>query len=183
MLFESPRTIDPKFFEILEKNFNILSNIEFTDFDHDFLILKKWFEENKKDHYDSNDRFIVSHFDVDYYVSDYGVNLNNFLDMWEDFNIPYFTLIFLTNHIGIKEEISKKVNMNGEDCPFIFETIIDRQNYPVDKYINRDFDISEIQCHGAYLAAGTQRSHRRALYTYIKDLYQTKIAISINKDE
>lgn len=183
MLFKDPRTIDSKLLELLEKKFNVLSNIEFTDFDKDFLLLEKWFEKNKKDYYEPNDRFIVSHFDIDYYVSDYGVNLNNFLDMWEYYNIPFFTLFFYTNHVGISREINKRIEIESNDRPFIFETLIHAKTYSETGYINRNFSTDEIQCHAAYLAAGIQRSHRRAFYTYIKHLYPEKIAVSINKDE
>lgn len=177
-------TVDSKILNFLKQKYNIISIIEFTDFDCDYDILEQWLEYNSKLTFRHNDRFVITHFDTDYYIENrYGITLNNFFRLWKKYNIPMYTMFFYTNHQGISAEIDNILKYNDiNDRPTVFETIINRLNYPIDGHKENDTNVNSINYHGLFLAAGNQRSHRQALYNKIKHLYPNKIAASIKRN-
>lgn len=185
-------TKDRSFLKFLSNEFNILDTIESGDVFNasgNYSVLENWLEKNKRDSYDPNDRFVVLHFENDYYINmEYGIFVNNFIRLWQHYNIPFYTLIFYTNHIGISKEIFRALEYNDpEDRPFVFETIVNKINHPHTGYIKHDISIEDIDHHLLYLNAGTTektnalRPHRLAFYNEIKDLYPKHLVCSAYK--
>jgi len=167
--------------DLLESKYNIISRIEFLNFDQDYSILKNWLEKNSKDMFDVNDRFLVMHFDTDYYIKDYGLILHNFFNLWKQYDIPLFTMIFCTNHHGITNEIYDICKFDDQK-PFIIETCLNQLLYPSGKIKKTEIDINNIEKHALCLSGGTSRSHRSALFNQLKELQPEKIAYSIKRN-
>lgn len=183
-------TKDRSFLNFLSDEFNLLDTIESGDIKtQNYTVLENWLEKNKKDTYNANDRFIVLHFENDYYINEeYGVFVNNFIRLWKHYSIPFYTLIFYTNHIGISKEIFRALKYHDpEDMPVVFETIVNRINHPHKGYIRHDISIESIDHHLLYLNAGRTemdakfRPHRLAMYNEIKHLYPEQLVCSAFK--
>jgi len=173
--------IDNEYQKLFEKHFNIISIIETQQFDCgkiDFLI--DVLTQTKKDQYDAKDRYIVVQFDTDFYWHGHGINLNNLFAVWTKLDIPFYTMIFYTNHFGIKNEIADLCkNREDKDRPLVIETFIDPNNYDPDGYTEFDTDIDNISRHAICMMAGSARSHRFALHNHLRHRIPDHIVASI----
>jgi hypothetical protein len=176
-------TIDPDMCELICKKFNVLGIITFNFFDYDFNYnrLRSWFSSRKKEKFESNDRFIIVHFDTDYYINNsYGVELNNFFTICEELDIPPSTLFFYTNYFGISNEINEILkDYHESDRPTIFETIVNESNYPPNGYNNLNINYQNIKYHALCMMNGSKRSHRYATYNELKELVPDKIILTL----
>ena len=180
----SPTTPYPAIDQLLTKRFNILDRLEVFNYFQwdDYDGLNQWFVQNTKDTFAHNERFVVCHYDTDYYIGDYGVHLNNFFNMWKQHDFPIFTMIFCTNHHGISKEINKICQYT--DKPKIIESSLNFLQYPdTDQLNNSDIQPERIVKHAVCLSGGTARSHRFALYNQLADLVPDKIGYSIKKNK
>ena len=184
MPIHSPTTPYPAIDALLTKRFRILDRMEVFNYFQwdDYDGLEQWFVDNKKQNFAHNERFVICHYDTDYYINNYGVHLNNFFNMWKQHDFPMFTMIFCTNHHGISKEIMSICQHT--DKPKIIESSLNFLQYPdTDQLSNSDIQENTIQKHALCLSGGTARSHRFALYNQLADLVPDKIGYSIKKNK
>ena len=163
-----PTLLTKKYFDKLNNTFDILDIIKFTEFDTDFSVLENRLTAIKKDHYLPNERIIIEHFDTDFYHHRlvYGLNLYNLIETIRKIDIPFFTIMLITNHFGIKKEIDKILkNHNKEDFITVIETFITNTHYTnsIDEF---DIAVDKISF-SAMAMLGASRSHRVALYHFL----------------
>lgn len=170
-----------KYFEKLNNTFNILDIIEFKEFDTDFSVLENRLTAIKKDQYLPNERIIIEHFDTDFYHHRlvYGLNLYNLIETIRKIDIPFFTIIIVTNHFGIKKEIDKILGHDEEGSIKVIETFILRPGYNTDLVSVIDTNIDKITF-SALSMLGAPRSHRFALYNFLESNHLLdKVQVSI----
>lgn len=172
-----------KYFDKLSSHFNILDVINFQDFDYDFNLLKDRLSKLNQESFDTKDKIIVTHFDSDYYDSDFfkfGLNLYNFFSVIDEMYIPHFAFIICTNHFGISKEIEEiNKNHDPDDKPIIIETFLTSSHYCSEVVKDIPVNIESIQ-RPALSMMGARRSQRFALYNFIKQRgLIDKIEISI----
>lgn len=170
---------DPGYLSVLQSQFNILDVIEFKSFDIDFTGMPARLGANIKPVYHARDRFIIVHFDTDFYWHGHGINLNNMMAVWHDLGIPFFTMILYTNHIGIQQEIDRICqDQHEKDRPMVIETFLNPGNYPAD-LADEDIDFNSIDTHALCLMAGSQRSHRFGVYNHLRDIGPERLAMTL----
>lgn len=167
-------------FELLNSRYNIIDAINFKHIDHDWNLLRQWFAKHYREKFDSNDRFIIEHQDTDIYLDlmPVGVNLRNFFLIADEYDFPFYTFIFWTNHFGIQNEIDilcQRRHVN--DRPSVIESFC-CVKHVFDVIHDRDIDIDSIEYHGLSMM-GNHRSHRFALYHALRDISTDKLAMSI----
>ena len=163
---------DPDFLSAIKEKYHVIDMFEIFEYEKDFTALEKHLLSIKKETFGPNDRIIVVHFDTDYYIhNQYGINLLNFFNVWREVDIPLYTMLFYTHHIGIKSEIDIICQTHHiNDQPTVIETFINPQNYQDSTYTNEpDINYEEIEYHGLSMM-GAPRSHRYALYHHLKHL-------------
>jgi len=166
--------ISSAFIEALSTKFNILDVLDVTEFDSNFNILVNRLLKTKKEHFAPKDRYLIGHVDTDYYLPDcpYGLSTFNLVRTFLHNDIPLNTLIFLTNHPGIKKEfellIPKKMHKHN------FPTIIDNC-ITVPKTVRlglnqeeTNFNDLDIVKHGVSMI-GEPRIHRNMLYNQLNE--------------
>lgn len=104
----------PEVYEILNSKYTIVGEIDLVKVGLDPLVLEKEFYKLKKEFYTSNERIVILHDDTDYYgnMQSEGNIIYNTICAIKNAGIPPETIIIITNHIGIKDEvdtISKKI--------------------------------------------------------------------------
>jgi hypothetical protein len=166
----------------LKSHFNIIGTINFTEFDHDWNQLEHFFKQTRKETFDPLDRYIIQHQDTDIYISEcsVGINLRNFFQMVKSIDIPVYTLIIWTNHIGLQQEIDILCkNQPLCDRPTLIESFCTTVHVGTeDYYDNWDINADQIEIH-ALSMMGANRSHRFALYNSLKHIDKNKLALSI----
>lgn len=163
------RLLTKKYVDKLNSKFNILDIIDFKDFDTDFDVLKNRLTAIKKEKYQTNEKIVFEHFDTDFYHKrlTYGLNLYNLIETIKKIDIPFFTIILVTNHFGIKNEIDKILKEHNEkDFITVIETFV-TDTYYNSSIENFSVNVNEI-CFSALSMLGAPRSHRFALYHYLK---------------
>jgi hypothetical protein len=164
---------------LLYSKYNILGHLSFLDINDDFSILEKALMSVKKDIFEPNDRFILEHFDTDFYLEEYpyGFNIKNTFTAFNNSDTPLFTLLLITNHFGIGKEISA-LSLDACDYPTIIETFITKLHY-TSSYNPLDVCVQEI-VKPAICMLGANRSHRFALFNQFKEKnLLNNIAVSI----
>ena len=178
-----PSWIDPGLEAELTGAFNIIEQFETKQFDcgnMDFLISR--LKATRKETFDTLDRYVIVHFDTDFYWHGHGINLNNLFSVWKSLDLPLYTMIYYTNHHGITEEINKLCcSSHVKDRPMVIETLINLINYQPRFYENFDANIDSIDRHGLCMLAGSQRSHRGATFNHLKHLQPSHLAMTIHK--
>jgi hypothetical protein len=174
--------LDPEYRKLFEKHFDIISIIETKQFDCGKLgFLIDILSQTKKDCYGPKDRYIIVHFDTDFYWHGHGINLNNLFTVWDELDIPFYTMIYYTNHFGIQNEIAGLCkNRDITDRPMVIETVINPINYSSSGYTDLDANIDCVTRHALCMMAGNKRSHRFALYNHLKHHIPNHIVASIN---
>ena len=172
--------VDPEISQVLSEKYNILDCLEFKQFDLNFKWLENWLQANRQDSFGVNDRFVIVHFDCDFYWKGHGINLNNFIEMWKYYDLPLYTILLYTNHIGISREVNDICKQYHEnDRPTVVETVINQLSYLLDRYTDIPLGVDSIDIHSVCLMAGTPRSHRWATFNHLKDLYPEQIAMTL----
>lgn len=169
-------------FDLLNNKYNLIDAIAFKAFDFDWNVLRQFFFATRKSKFDPRDRYIIEHQDTDIYLDHMtvGVNLRNFFHIARDIDIPFYTLIFWTNHFGLKQEIDLLCqNRHVLDRPLVIESFCARKHV-ADVYQDSDISIDSIS-HHALSMMGHNRSHRFALYHALKNIPTDRLAISIRK--
>jgi len=182
-------SVNEEISNLIEENFNVLGSISLFDhiINNDYHEVIDILKNNKKDTFHPNDRFFVFHFDTDYYINNnYGVLLNNFFNILSELDIPLFTIIFYTNHFGIKKEIDYILRHEDKNNrPVVIENFMDKVNVP-DRFAeekNVDIDLNDIECKCLFLAkAKSQRAHRSIFFNQIKEFFPDTIMASIGKN-
>lgn len=165
-----PKLLSKKYIDKLKSKFDILDIIEFKEFDTNFSILRQRLINIKKQEYQVNERIIIEHFDTDVYHKrlNYGLNLYNLLEEIENLDIPFFTIILVTNHFGIKREIDEILKDQNNDSIKVIETFITKTHYDTNAVTEFDVAVDKIKF-SALSMLGAPRSHRFALYNYLKE--------------
>lgn len=170
-------------FDTFAAKYNIMGTIEFKDFDYDLDNARNFFAQTKKQTFLSNDRYLVIHQDTDVYIDEMtvGLNLRNFFLIADEFDIPFYTLIIWTNHFGLRREIDILCKTrHAKDRPMIVESFCARAHV-ADSYTETSLDVDSITIQGLCMMAGSQRSHRYALYNALKHIDQSRLALSIQR--
>lgn len=177
---DDPRWLaDPEYLRVLRSAYNILDIIEFKSFDLDWSWFDRWAHQHNKVAYGTKDRFLVVHFDTDFYWHHHGININNLINRWRDLGMPLHTMLLYTNHLGIGQEIDRIcAAQDPKDRPTVIETFINPGNY-LDHYPDVDLDTDAITHHALCLMAGSPRSHRYGVYNHLGDLAPHKIALTL----
>lgn len=172
--------LDPILENKLRSKYNLLDVINLMEYDHDMSLLSSRLEGQRRDMFDAFDRFVIVHFDVDYYFHGHGFTINNLINLWKSLDIPMYTMVLYTNHIGISKEVQTLCcQQNSLDMPTVIESIVDPVNYNQSQYQDVDFDIDSLQLHCICMMSGTPRSHRKATYHHLQHLVDSKIAMSV----
>jgi hypothetical protein len=164
---------------LLQSKYSILDHVSICAFDHDFPLLERWLGRNKKSIYNANDRIIIEHFDTDYYLSgvNYGLALYNLFTVFKKLDIPFFTMLIVTNHFGIEQEI-KQLALDPYDRPTVIETFVSTLHY-TNNYQDQGIDADSIIRPGLCMM-GTGRVHRHAMYRFIESKLQDHVAVSMH---
>jgi hypothetical protein len=174
--------LDPVLEDRLRSKYNLLDTINLMEYDHDMGQLAARLISQKKSVFLPTDRFVIVHFDVDFYFHGHGITINNLFNLWKQLDLPMYTMIVYTNHLGIDKEISYICkNQDQDDLPTVIESIVDPVNYCRTQYTDLDLNIDDIKLHYVCMMNGTPRSHRKATYHHLKHLIGNNIAMSIKK--
>lgn len=155
--------------DALAAKFNILDKFALPTIDHDFQAVADRLLQTKKEVFAPNDRYLISHFDTDYYLPScpYGLSMFNLVRTFLHNDISLSMLILITNHLGIKKEF--EILIPAEMQQYNFPTIID-DCLTIDKTVRVGLnqqecyiDESAIVKHGVSMF-GVNRIHRNMLY-------------------
>ena len=156
----------------LSAKFNILDSFPLPSVDHDFQLVSNRLLQTKKEVYDSNDRYIISHLDTDYYLPScpYGLNMFNLVRTFLHNDISMSTLILITNHKNIKKEFEILIptEMQEHNFPTIIDdglTICNTVRLGLNQH-ECFFVESSIVKHGVSMF-GVNRIHRNMLYNML----------------
>lgn len=161
------------FISLLEKKFNIVALLDIDLIDHDWDILKDIFEKTKKDVYNKNDRYVIVHTDTDYYLPEcpYGLSIFNLVRTFLHNDVPLNTLLFITDHKGIKKEfeilIPKDMHEHNfptiiDDCLLGFKCVRLGRSVP-----DIEYSATQIVKHGISMI-GVPRIHRNMIFNELK---------------
>ncbi len=181
-LKELDGNIDPKQLDLLKKHFNIIGGMDTLSFDcNNIDVLINLLKTTKKEHYDPTDRYIIVFLDTDFFWHNHSIILNNLLTVWEELDIPFFTLMLYTNHIGIKKQFDEYCqNRPVWDRPTVVESFVNVGTYDPENYQDIDADIESIDMHALCLMGGSSRSHRHATFNTLREFVPNQIAMVIS---
>ena len=172
--------IDPKIHQMLQARYNLLDVIESKQFDQQPQSLVSRLKLTAKPSFDPHDRYVIVLFDTDYFWHGHGICLNNLFAVWRHLDLPFYTLLLYTNHIGIEREVNALCRDRCQpDRPTVIETFINPGNYDPDHYHWQDPALENIEHHVLCLMAGSNRSHRYATYAGLRDIDQERLVMTI----
>lgn len=157
--------LSPKYQKAIYNKYTIIDHIHLLDVDHNFGILETQLAKTKKDYYHPTDRYIIEHFDTDYYLPDfpYGLSLYNLFTVFKRLDIPLFTMLLATNSFGIEQEVVA-LSPDPTDQPTVVCTFVNHAEHYRDVTISAD----EITVPGLCMMAGVRRVHRNAMYRFLE---------------
>ena len=180
--------LSTKLRKLLNNKFNIIEEIDLINTDFDFSILKNILLKTKKDHYTNIDKYIIIHYDTDYYLPHcpYGLTIFNLVKTFTEVDISLDNIIFVTSYPGIKKEFELLVPEYEQpyNLPIIIDNCItcfnDELHAIRNALPNNVVKIDTIEKR-AVCMLGQSRAHRHILYNFIKkhNLFD-KIATSFN---
>lgn len=154
---------------IIKSKYNILASADCRNLDGDFTGLVKLLESVKRDTFLPNEKILLVHMDTDYYdeLLPCGLLIINLIRAFKDANVPFFPLLFVTNHYGIKKEFDLLLKDHPlEDRPIIIETLL--SSLMLTDQIDCSTNLSLDQINKAGLCMmGVRRSHRVALCNFL----------------
>lgn len=128
----------------------------------------------KKDHYDTNYRFIFLHYDTDYYIypDTAGIQLTNLQTILTKLDIPNYFCLIITNYTNLANELSYlQENLTNDHTP-IGVIVSQLQNCHVTNQLT-NIDVNRDNIKNKYCCFNhSRRGHRRALISLLhyKDL-------------
>ena len=158
--------------DALAAKFNILDKFDLVTIDHDFQAVADRLLQTKKQVYAQDDRYLISHFDTDYYLPScpYGLSMFNLVRTFLHNDISLNTLILITNHKNIKREFEILIpaEMQEHNFPTIIDdglTICNTVRLGLNQQ-ECNVDESAIVKHGVSMF-GVNRIHRNMLYNML----------------
>jgi|APSaa5957512535_1039671.scaffolds.fasta_scaffold08608_5 hypothetical protein len=171
------------------KKFNIIHIFDLGLIDHDFDILKQHLQKTKKKQYQPDDKYLIMHYDTDYYLPgcSYGLSIYNLIKTFVESDIPFSTILFITNHVGIKQEFLTLIPKL--EHRYNFPTIVDNcvtcltsASIASSSAIDIPLNTSKIN-KNAICMLGVQRPHRNVIFNFIKkNRLLDKIATAYNNN-
>lgn len=165
---------------VLYSKFDILGHFEMKWFDSDWPSLESHLHSIRLDHYTPRQKYIIEHFDTDYYHPDFknGFWITNLISAFKHVDIPLHSLLLFTNHFGIEQEIHS-LAPDPNDRPTVISSFIVKPHYSNEyKLIDIDADAIDLP---AICIMGRPRTHRNAMYRFLqKHNLLEKVAASIN---
>jgi hypothetical protein len=163
--------LHPQAVSLLKQKYDILLQVNARSFDNNWSVLSHQLDCIKKEKFSANERILIVHMDTDYYdeLLPYGLIVVNLIRMFQNKDIPLYLLLFVTNHIGIKQEFDSLLKtQHKNDRPTVIETLLSplllSNNFALTGQCNIDQVIK-----GGILMMGKQRSHRVAMCNFIVD--------------
>jgi hypothetical protein len=160
--------------KLINNLFNVIAEYDLVYTDHNFDILEECLRETKKKTYSAKDKYIIVHYDTDYYLpgSSYGLTIHNLIKTFDQLDIPLHTIIFVTNHKGIEREFNKLIPDKNKkhNFPIIIDNCM--MCFKVSSEIaevatNTPINVDKITKHAMCLM-GCKRIHRNVLFNFIK---------------
>lgn len=160
--------------DYLNQQYQIVGNIDLLNSATDPHDLYQAVGALARSKFEDCERIMVTHYDTDFYIKNYGIGVQNFLTCLHHFDISPSKVIFLTNHPGIKDEIDQFYQEKMQLDDFLN----DRMTVIVNNYsylqttptpVERSIDIHRIKYHYMCLC-GAQRAHRALFLCLLKDL-------------
>ena len=177
------------FINTVKSKVNIIDIIDLFLYDQDFDSLKDRISKTKKESFDPNDFYLISHYDPEYYLPHcpYGLTTFNLVRTFQELDISLSRLIIVTNCTGhlnqfkylIPIELHKfELPIVIDDCLTAFSSnFLDNFNYT-----NLDINAKKIKVNAISMMR-VPRLHRNALYNHIvKENLLHKIAISYKNE-
>jgi len=169
-----PNRLTKNFIDAVSKRVKIVDLLDLTALDPDKLTNQLLL--TKKDKFASNEFYLASHDDCDYYLPGcpYGISIFNFVRTFQSLDISLSRVILVTNHIGLLNEFKFLINEEDHcDLPVIIDTCLSAfDGLGLDNFDCRFSDINinkyDIIKHGLCMM-GLARNHRNALYNFLKD--------------
>lgn len=179
MIIETNKNIK----DYLYKKFNILYHTNFLNFDQDYQILFDDLDKIKKESFSNKDKIIIEQFDTDFYDKSLktGLHTRNTVECIRSADIPFFTIIFITNNFNLNDELDLLIDKDTEGFPIVLKTVSSHWSI-IEKY-KKINNILSFKKPAVCLMAGTPRSHRSSLYYFFKrqNLF-SKIAVSYKNE-
>lgn len=166
----------------LHEKFNIILELNCRDFDCNVQILLDALKNIKVDTFMPRDRIVISHMDTDYYdpLLPCGLVILNIVRCMKLVDIPFANLIFITTHFGIKKEFDLLLaDQHHADRPTVIETLLCPGVLATHYAHTTLMDVEQIEKQSLCLL-GKQRSHRVALYNFLKNNLHDKVALATN---
>lgn len=120
-----PKTIKPVVLELIREKYRIVDVIDLFDYSEDIESLAKKMEDFYDHEFAHDQRLVILHHDTDYYpnVDCVGNTIYNFFRICANFFVSLDHMIFLTNHYGIKKEITDVcTSINNTSVPNVIYT-------------------------------------------------------------
>ena len=153
----------------LERKFNVIKYFNMMDLDRDWSKAESMIMHTRQDHYDSNDRYIIEHYDVEYYLPHcpYGLTLHNLIRLFVHCDIPLWTMLIITP-VDIQSEMQYIVPDGVNDQPQVLQglnyvTTMNRGSADTDV----DLNIDQIDTH-AVTMLGKARTHRNIVFRHLQ---------------
>lgn len=167
----------------LYQKYKILYHTNFLNFDENYDLLYHDLLKVKKESFKENEKIIIEQFDTDFYDSSLlcGLHNRNVVECLRAADIPFFSVIFITNNYNFDHELKLLINEQNEGFPIILKTISSKKTIS-SSYINKEINFNfKKTC--LCLLDGTKRSHRLSLYNFFKSKkFFDKIAVSYNNE-
>jgi hypothetical protein len=174
--------LDQEALALLKSKFNIKLALDCRKFDTNPDLLVEQLSIYQGQYFNQQDKILLVHMDTDYYdpLLPAGLIPINVTRIFKNLDIPFCSLIFVTNHYGIGREFDFLLKDYHElDRPTVIETLLspallsDRDNHKLPQ-----ISFNEIEKPGLCMM-NKERSHRVAFYNFLRNnkLFD-KIAVS-----
>jgi len=174
--------INNDFHAVLHENFNILYEVDLRLIQHNFEEFASEFQQFKSMELTQSDKFIFIHYDIDYYLpsSNYSLSILNLCNMFDNLDISLSSIIFITNHVGIRNSFNDIIPTEHQyyNFPYIIDNLITIFNTIPKQYNindiydiveNKEIDIEKIK-YNALCMIGMPRMHRNIIYNKMVDM-------------
>lgn len=157
--------------DFINEKFNVLFASNCRVFDLNLEKLSNSLDSINRDIFSPLDRILLVHMDTDYYdpLMPCGLLVTNIIRMFKNKKIPFYLLLFVTNHYGIKKEFDLLLeDQDVRDRPTIIETLLSPVllSNTIDTNFNFNFNLVE---KAGLCMLGKKRSHRLALCNFLKN--------------
>jgi hypothetical protein len=175
--------LDDQVIQELQSTFDIKFAVDCRDFDTNPQVLINLLQPFCGQYFGPKDKILLIHMDTDYYdpLLPCGRIPINIVRIFYNLDIPFHSILFVTNHFGIQKEFDLLLqNHHVKDRPLIIETLLSSIlfGHQLEKDFGIDLRIDQIEKQ-AICMMNHQRSHRVALYNFILDnKLLDKIAVS-----